>query len=296
MKIMTSKMRGSAIAALLSLPLATGAAFAQQSQGTDQTQQSTERTQQQPSQSGSGETSSGQTSGSEQASNAVVATVGSTEILGSDVMTFIGALPPQLQSQPPQMLLPMALDQLILRELILENARSQNLADDPEVVALAGSAAQAAEDDAMVQVWLTREMANVVTEAAVQQAYDDAKAQGQQNLPPIEVVRPQIEQYLRQQEIRNIGMRLREGAQIVLFDATGQPIEQQQGGQTQQGPSGSGGTGSTGSTGNASGGQSGSGDASGSTAGGQSGGSSGGQATDGTSGSSDTSGTPALKN
>lgn len=266
MKIMNSKMRSTAIAALLSLPLATGAAFAQQSQGTDQTQE-------QPSQSGSGQTSSGQASGSEQASDAVVATVGSTEILSSDVMTFIGTLPPQLQSQPPQMLLPMALDQLVLRELILEDARSQNLADDPEVIALAGTSAQAAEDDAMVQVWLDREMANVVTDEAVQQAYDEAQAQGQQDLPAIEEVRPQIEQYLRQQEIENIGLRLREGAQIVLFDATGRPIEQQQGGQTQQGQ------GTQGTSGN-----DGTGDTSGS------------QSTGGSSGTSDPSGTAAPKN
>lgn len=273
MKIMNSKMRSTAIAALLGLPLTAGTAFAQQSQGTEQTQQ-------QPSQSGSEQTSPGQTSGSGQASDAVVATVGSAEILGSDVTTFIGTLPPQLQSQPPQMLLPMALDQLILRELILEDARNQNLADDPEVVALAGPSAQAAEEDAMVQIWLGREMANVVTDEAVQQAYDEAQAQGQQDLPEIEEVRPQIEQYLRQQEIQNIGVRLREGAQIVLFDATGRPMEQQQGDQTQQGQNTQGTSGS-GGTGNAS-------DSSGDTSGGQS--------TGGSSGSSDTSGTAAPKN
>lgn len=273
--IMTnSKMRSTAIAALLSFPLATGVAVAQQSQGTSQTQPSTAQAQQQSSQSGSG-----QPSASGQASDAVVATVGSAEILGSDVMTVIGLLPPQLQSQPPQMLVPMALQQLILRELVLEDARSQNFAEDPEVVALVESSSQTAEEDAMVQVWIDREMANVVTDEAVQGAYADAQAQGQENLPPIDEVRPQIEQFLRQQAMQDIQARLQRDADIVLFDATGQPIEQQQGDQTQQGQ---GAQGTSGSTGNASGGQS--------------TGTSDSPPSEGATGSSDTSGTTPPKN
>lgn len=152
----------------------------------------------------------GQLAGAEQ-QNTVVATVGDAESRGSDVMTVIGML-------PPQMLVPMALQQLIFRELILEQARSQNLADDPEVVALVESSAQTAEDDAMVQVWLEREMATVVTDEAVQQAYSDTQAQGQQDLPPIDALRPQIEQHLRQQAVQDIQARLRQGADIVLYD------------------------------------------------------------------------------
>ena len=215
-----SKMCSTAIAALLSLPLASGAAFAQQSQETGQTQDSTQESttpsqdtaQQQSSQPATG---SGQAVGDQQ-SDSVVATVGDAEIRGSDVMTVIGMLPPQLQSQPPQMLVPMALQQLILRELILEEARALNLADDPEVVALVESSAQTAEEDAMVQIWLDREMADVVTDEAVQQVYEGAQAQGAQNLPPIDEVRPQIEQHLRQQAMQDIQMRLREGRRGAL--------------------------------------------------------------------------------
>lgn len=229
MKMMNSKMRSTAIAALLSLPVASGAAFAQQSQGDDQTQQQNSQsqtaTQQQSSQASD---SSGQAAGTQQ-QDAVMATVGDAEILGSDVMTVIGTLPPQLQSQPPQMLVPIALQQLILRELILEEARSQNLADDPEVVALVEGSVQAAEEDAMVQIWLNRQMANAVTDEAVQQAYEGAQAQGQQDLPELSVVRPQIEQHLRGQAMQNLQAQLQEGADIVLYDAMGQPIEQQSG-------------------------------------------------------------------
>ena len=270
MRMTNSKMRGTAVAALLSFPVATGAAFAQQSQETDQTQQqpsqSQDAMQQQSTRAAGG---SGQAGGAQQP-DAVVATVGGAEILGSDVMTVIGTLPPQLQSQPPQMLVPIALQQLILRELILQEARGQNLANDPEVIALVETSAQAAQEDAMVQVWLDRELSNVVTDQAVQQAYENAQAQGQQNLPSIEEVRPQIEQHLRQQAMQDIQARLREGADIVLYDPTGQPIEQQTG-QTQQGQ------GAQNTTGGGSGGQSG-----GST--------SGGQASDGGTGSSGSAG------
>ncbi len=190
------------------------------------------------------------------APESVVAKVGDVEILGSDVMTVIGMLPPQLQSQPPQMLVPMALQQLVLRELVLEEARGQNLAEDPEVISLVEGSTQTAEEDAMVQVWIEREMANAVTDEAVQSTYEQAAAQGQQNLPPVEEVRPQIEQYLRQQAMQSIGMRLQEGVEIVLYDAMGQPVEQGSGG-----ASGS----TTGGSGNASGGQTTGSDASGSS-------------------------------
>ena len=233
MKTMNSKMRSTAIAALLSLPLASGAAFAQQSQGTDQSQQQgsqTATTQQQSSQASG---TSGQAAGTQQG-DAVVATVGDAEILGSDVMTVIGTLPPQLRSQPPQMLVPMALQQLITRELILEQARSQNLAADPEVVALVDGATQAAEENAMVQVWLNRQMESAVIDGAVNQIYEGFRAQGQQDLPALEVVRPQIEQRLRAQAMQDIQAQLQQDANIVLYDPMGQPIEQQTG-QAQQG-------------------------------------------------------------
>ena len=257
MRMPNLNMRSTAIAALLSVPLASGAAFAQQSQETGQTDQSTTPSQDTPSQdagqqqSSQSATGSGQAAGDQQ-TDAVVATVGDAEIRGSDVMTVIGMLPPQLQSQPPQMLVPMALEQLILRELILEEARGQNLADDPEVVALVENSAQTAEEDAMVQVWLDREMAGVVTDEAVQQVYEGAQAQGAQNLPPVEEVRPQIEQHLRQQAMQDIQMRLREGADVVLYDPTGRPIEQQSSGGGSSGSASGGQTGGGQSTGGAS--------------------------------------------
>ena len=240
MNLAKPRMCSTAVAAVLSRPLGSGATLAQETGRSDQSATpAQEQTQQQSSQSTTGP---GQMGGDRQ-QDAVVATVGEAEILGSDVMTFIGMLPPQLQSQPPQMLVPLALEQLIFRELILEDARAQNLADDPEVVALVDGATQTAADDAMVQVWIDRETAGVVTDEAVQQAYDQAQSQGAQDLPPLEDVRPQIEQHLRQQALQEIRTRLSEGADIVVYDPTGRPVEQQPGSGVTGGATGGGATG-----------------------------------------------------
>ncbi|WP_306752926.1 hypothetical protein [Paracoccus actinidiae] len=234
MTIMNGKMGSTALAVAFALPLTLGTAWAQQSQGTDQSSETANQSQdssqsqssgqqQTPQQSSQSAGSSGGTSNDGQA-NALVATVGGAEIRGSDVLTVIGMLPPQLQSQSPDMLVPIALEQLIMRELILEKARSQNLAEDPEVVSLVTGSTQAAEKDAMVQVWLDRELAKTVTDEAIQKSYDEAQ-QGQKDFPPLEAVRPQIEQHLRRQALEELRTQLREGADIVLYDPTGKPVE-----------------------------------------------------------------------
>ena len=234
MTIMNGKMGSTALAVAFALPLTLGTAWAQQSQGTDQSSETANQSQdssqsqssgqqQTPQQSSQSAGSSGGTSNDGQA-NALVATVGGAEIRGSDVLTVIGMLPPQLQSQSPDMLVPIALEQLIMRELILEKARSQNLAEDPEVVSLVTGSTQAAEKDAMVQVWLDRELAKTVTDEAIQKSYDEAQ-QGQKDFPPLEAVRPQIEQHLRRRALEELRTQLREGADIVLYDPTGKPVE-----------------------------------------------------------------------
>ena len=90
MKIANPEIRSTALAALLSLPLVGGAALAQETDQADPTTTpAQDMTQQQSSQSA---TDFGQTGG-EQQQDSVVATVGESEIRGSDVMTFIGMLP-----------------------------------------------------------------------------------------------------------------------------------------------------------------------------------------------------------
>ncbi|MFZ3585234.1 hypothetical protein ACOI1H_24350 [Loktanella sp. DJP18] len=226
MKLSNSNLRNAAIAAIVGLPFTSGFAFAQDTQeSAGQTDapsaQSGDVTQQQSA-------SSTNQSGSAAQPDVVVASVGGSNIMSSDVLTVIDMLPPQLKTQPPEMLVPLAMEQLILRQLILEEAQAQNLAEDPEVIALVEGATQSAEDDAIVQVWMDREMANAVTDDAVQQEYDRASGQSDQELPPLADVRPQIEQHLRQQALQEIRTGLREGADVVFFDATGNPVEQSQ--------------------------------------------------------------------
>ncbi|AZQ68822.1 PDZ domain-containing protein [Silicimonas algicola] len=223
MKMLNPNMCSAAVVALLSLPFASGSVLAQQAGQTDQSATPSPNAQQ-PFRSESG--------GVQQ--DDLVATVGDAEIRGSDLRTIIGMLPPQLQSQPPQMLVPLALEQLILRELILEEARSQNLADDPEVVALVENSAQTVEEDAMVQVWLDRETRGAVTEEAVQRTYETIQPRGGAAVPPLEQLRPQIEQHLRQQAAQEIRNRLRQGAEIVLYGPGGQPVSETRSGSGQE--------------------------------------------------------------
>ena len=101
------------------------------------------------------------------AGDQLMATVGEAEIRGGDVLTVIGMLPAPVRAQQPDMLAPIELDQLILRELILQQARGQSLAEDPEVRSLVEQSGVVAEEDAMVQVWLRRELEGAVTDQAV---------------------------------------------------------------------------------------------------------------------------------
>lgn len=205
----------------------------------------------------------GQQGGQNQAptSDQLVATVGGAEIRGGDVLTVIGTLPEPLRTQPAEMLVPIAVDQLVFRELILKQAREQNLAQDPEVQSMVEQSSSAAEEDALVQVWLRRELEKTVTDEQIQQTYDQLTQTAEGEAPPLEQVRPQIEQHLRQQAVADIRQNLAEGVSIVLYDPSGNPVEMSSGGG--QGQQGSGG-GSNSSGGDGSGSGSGEGSSSGS--------------------------------
>jgi len=209
MQLSNFKTRARTMTAALCLPLLAGAAFAQDTDAADDTEMSEGAMEQ---------------SDAGALQEAVVVTVGDAEIRGSDVMMVIGMMPAQMQSQPPETLVPMALEQLILRELIVAEARTENLSEDPDVIALVEGEAQAPEEDAMVQVWLDRELADVVTDEAVQDLYDEAE--GQQDLPPLDEARPQIEQALVQQAIQDIRIDLEQDVEVVFYDESGQPLEQ----------------------------------------------------------------------
>ncbi len=144
-----TNLRNSAAVALLSLPLWAGAVLAQDTPdakaqgdaGAEQAQPLDETAQGADGQSSSGAVTDG-----------LLATIGGVEIRNSDLLTAIGALPPPLTAHPPEIVASLVLQQLLLREAIVQEARSQNLAQDPEVQSLVSKATQAAEKHALVQV------------------------------------------------------------------------------------------------------------------------------------------------
>lgn len=196
-----------------------------------ETDSNTSDTQTQTTQTDSGENtnagtdsaSSNDASSANASEDMVIVRVGDADIRGSDISGAISLLPPQLQQQPPEMLVPMAVNQLIARELILKAAMADNLAEDAEVVALVDGAQMASEQDAMVQVWLQRELAGRVTDQDVQAEYDEIKANSEQEIPPLEAVRAQIEQQLRQEAFIGLEEDLRKDVEIVYYGPDGKP-------------------------------------------------------------------------
>ncbi|SFG81090.1 hypothetical protein SAMN04488020_10474 [Palleronia marisminoris] len=157
----------------------------------------------------------------------LIVTVGDAEITASDVQTAIEAFPPQLAQQvPPEQLISVAVDQLVLRELILQRAEQENLSEDPEVQQMIEDNGERSREDAIVQVYVQRAMDEAISDEAVQGAYDEATSQTEQELPPIDQVRPQIEQQLRQERLGALRQELiGQGTEITFYDEQGQPVE-----------------------------------------------------------------------
>lgn len=153
----------------------------------------------------------------------LVVRVGETDINRSDVSGAISALPPQLRQQPPELLVPMAVNQLIAKELIYKAALADKLNEDSEVVALVEEAHSENEKDAMVQVWIERELGDRVTDETVQAKYEEIKANSDQEIPPLEAVRAQIEQQLRQEAFSDVEEDLRKDVEIVYYGSDGKP-------------------------------------------------------------------------
>lgn len=94
------------------------------------------------------------------------------------------------------------------------------------MTALIEEAGRTLEEDALIAVYLEDQLDTRVTEEAVQQAYKQSQNQvpGDESLP-LEEVRPQIEQQLRQQALLTIRENLTEGADVVFYGAGGVPID-----------------------------------------------------------------------
>lgn len=102
------------------------------------------------------------------AEDQVVATVNGSEILMSDVMEAMTALPQQYQQFPPEMLIGILADQLATGRLIEQQALDEGLADDPEVQDLV----ERARLGIIQEVWLSREIDARATDDRLAASYD----------------------------------------------------------------------------------------------------------------------------
>ncbi len=98
----------------------------------------------------------------------VVATVNGAEIHASDVRDAMSGLPEEYRSLPPNMLFPMMLDQLIDRKALVLMAQKDGLDKDPQVARQIAHA----EDSALQNALLSKEVGPSVTEAQVRARYD----------------------------------------------------------------------------------------------------------------------------
>ena len=168
--------------------------------------------------------------------DALIAKVGDTEIGGRDLTEVIESMPPAVRQQAGDRLAQLALDQLVTRHLILAEAEAEELSEDEEVATLAKNAdpsmeADDAREQAMVQVWLRRELDERVSEDDVSTLYDQLKsANPDAQIPSLEQVRPQVEQRARQMAFAELRNELRSNADVTFYGSDGEPVARPEGG------------------------------------------------------------------
>jgi peptidyl-prolyl cis-trans isomerase C len=102
-----------------------------------------------------------------QAPDPVVARVGGEEIRLSQLRAAVQDLPEELRNAPQTMLLPVLLDQMIASRAIIAAARAEGLQNSEEVRARV----RAAEDEALQEALIRRELAPLLTEEALRARY-----------------------------------------------------------------------------------------------------------------------------
>lgn len=102
------------------------------------------------------------------AADTVIAKVGPDVIRYADLQEAMQTLPEQLRALPPNMLYPMLLDQLVDRDVIVLQAKKENLQDDPKVKL----AIQRATEQALQNGLLARDIQPLLTPEALQARYD----------------------------------------------------------------------------------------------------------------------------
>jgi peptidyl-prolyl cis-trans isomerase C len=97
----------------------------------------------------------------------VVARVGTEEIRLSQLRAAVQELPEELRNAPEAMLLPVLLDQMIASRAIIAAARAEGLHESPEVRARV----RAAEEEALQETLIRRELAPLLTDEALRARY-----------------------------------------------------------------------------------------------------------------------------
>jgi peptidyl-prolyl cis-trans isomerase C len=100
--------------------------------------------------------------------NPVVAKVDGKDITRLDVLNFVQTLSPQVKQLPLEQLFPMAVDQLVNTQIIMEKTKDVNLDNDPEVQ----KQLEAAKDQIERSVYIQKEVNKKVTDDKVKEAYD----------------------------------------------------------------------------------------------------------------------------
>ncbi|HEV7277487.1 MAG TPA: hypothetical protein VGN80_14465 [Devosiaceae bacterium] len=227
---LTRLARAAGVAALLAGTAFVAPAIAQDNQ-----------TQSEQADTGTTSSPAGTGESGEAGQNVLLATVNGVEIRQSDITQVISSLPPQMRQLPPEMVVSMAVDQVVTQELFLEQARSQDLGNDPEVRSLVEPLIEQLTEQAMVQVWLSRQFEEEVDEARLQEAFSQFEEANPDSEVTFEQARPQLEQAVRRAVLAELTASLSEGADIVFYDASGAPVDpaaSAEGGQTGGGQDG----------------------------------------------------------
>lgn len=109
-----------------------------------------------------------QTPGAQVAPDPVVARVNGSEIRLSDLQDAMQSLPAEYRSMPPQTLYPALINQLVDLEAVVAMARKQGLDKNPAVQ----RQMTRAQDEALQSALFHRDIAPMVTDAAVRARYD----------------------------------------------------------------------------------------------------------------------------
>ena len=98
----------------------------------------------------------------------IVAKVDGQEIRASDLAEAAQSLPQDMRGMPPNVIMPMLIDQLVDRKAIGMLARQRKFEDDPAVLRAIARAA----DQAMQTALLQKEISPLITDAALKARYD----------------------------------------------------------------------------------------------------------------------------